>query len=185
MDNWNKELLIYKLIICGVLCIVAYGCIISSECESFIADANVHLKLEQGGGRGYKGTRLYLSRTDTFGSDYIQFNSTPVSAPIIYLMEPDTLYVVDCDSFHVTGAKSRQFEIKYINHIYPADLKFGDDSATYNAYMRTIKNIERIDSCLDSDANYCIQFGEDGLNFTVFNSERKAIINCSAIHWLF
>lgn len=180
-----ERLFYSRLITILALCILLHSCIISSECEGYVGEANIHLRLEHGGGRGYTGHRIYISKTDSFGADYIQFNSTEVNAPRIYYEEPDMLYVRDRDSFCVTDIKTRQFKIKYINHIFPADLKFGDDSATYNAYMRTIKNIERIDSCISSKADYEIDFYNDATSFSVFDAKGKHLLNCTTIHWLF
>lgn len=168
----------------GILLImIINSCIISSECKGNIEEAGLYLKLEHG--RGYEGHRIYISKTDSFGSDYIQFNSTEVTAPEIYYVEPDTLYVRDRDSFYVTDIKSLQFKIKHINHIYPPPLTMPCDSATYSNFRITMRNIEQIDSCLKSKADYKIYFYDYATCFSVFDSEKKLVLDCTTVHKLF
>ena len=136
-------------------------------------------------GRVYEGHLIYISKTDSFGSDYIQFNSTEVTAPEIYYVEPDTLYVRDRDSFYVTDIKSLQFKIKHINHIYPPPLTMPCDSATYSNFRITMRNIEHIDSAIMAKSSYNIGFGDNALYFVVFNKDRACILKQSTIHKLF
>ena len=183
--NNNQKIRYRSLTIVIVSILVANSCIISSECEGYIEESDLYLKLEHGSGRGFVGHRIYISKTDSFGLDYIQFNSTEVTAPEIYYVEPDTIYVIDRDSFYVTDIKSRQFKIEHINHIYPPPLTMPCDSATYCNFRTTMKKIERIDSAIMAKSSYNIGFGENGLNFYVFNKDGTCILKKSSIHQLF
>ena len=181
--NHNRTIRYGRSTIGILLIMIINSCIISSECKGNIEEAGLYLKLEHG--RGYEGHRIYISKTDSFGSDYIQFNSTEVTAPEIYYVEPDTLYVRDRDSFYVTDIKSLQFKIKHINHIYPPPLTMPCDSATYSNFRITMRNIEQIDSAIMAKSSYNIGFGDNALYFVVCNKDRACILKQATIHKLF
>lgn len=166
-----------------VLCLLVSSCIISSEGQGYVEDANLYLKLSFKG--DYEGGRIYISRSDTFGSDYIQFNYTQVTAPMLYYIEPDTIYVIDKDSFYVTDIKNKQFVVKYINHNYPPELTLDADSATFYGFLETMEKIEREDSIIESKQHYTIGFHDNANGFTVFNPSGEVITYVSLVHWLF
>ena len=59
------------------------------------------------------------------------------------------------------------------------------DSATYSNFRITMRNIEQIDSAIMAKSSYNIGFGENGLNFYVFNKDGTCILKKSSIHQLF
>lgn len=142
----------------------------------YIPEVNLHLKL--------RGDCIYFSKTDTFGSDYIDFNCTQVTAPDIYYVAPDTIYVVDKDSYYVNDINSEQFKIKYINHIYPPELTLDADSATFYGFLNDLKRIERDDSVLKAKPHYHITFHDNASGITVFDPNAKMILNQSAITFI-
>ena len=59
------------------------------------------------------------------------------------------------------------------------------DSATYSNFRITMRNIEQIDSCLKSKADYKIYFYDYATCFSVFDSEKKLVLDCTTVHKLF
>lgn len=166
---------IKRLTIIIILSIICISCIFLSEGEGYVDEANIYLKLAHES--NYDGCRIYISRSDKFGSDYIQFNYTQVTAPKIYFVEPDTLYVIDKDSFYITDLKNEQFVIKYINHIYP--------QIPSKNYKQNMERIAREDSIIKAKPHFSIDIGDNADILTVFNPESKIVLVINLVYWLF
>ena len=166
-----------------VLSLLVSSCIITSEEQGYVKDAKLYLKLSSKG--NYEGKRIYISRSDTFGSDYIQFKHTQVTAPTIYYVEPDTIYVIDKNSFYVTDIKSKQFIVKYVNQIYPPELTLEADSATFYGFLERIDELELERKNIKAKPHYSISFQDNANGFTVFSPSGKVIQSVSLEHWLF
>ena len=99
------------ILIILTLIILFKMCTIRDTYEVFIPEYNVHYKLERFGDYA----RLYVSHTDTFGADYIEFNHTPIFFPKFYYVDPDTLYFIDDGGWYFRSIKDQHFIIKKID----------------------------------------------------------------------
>lgn len=105
-----------------LLCIAMYiiGLFIDTSDKGFVSELNLHYKIDSSSydmddGRRIYQARLYFSRTDSFGSDYIDFHFTEVNYPQIYYIEPDTFYIIDRNSWYIQDIISKDFSIQYIS----------------------------------------------------------------------
>lgn len=118
--------------------------------------------------------RLYISKTDSLGSDYIDFRFTQVTCPEIYFVEPDTLFVIDKNNFYIRDIKSSHFVIEQINLISPEDL----DSTRYDHIVRSIKALEindSIRSAIKAKSNYYFSFGDNATEIFICDNNHKII----------
>ncbi len=139
-----------------------------------IGNGELFLKLERFGVN--KGARLYVSRSKNITSDYIDFNYTQITAPKIYFVSPDTIYMVDEDGFYIKQIKSKEVIIKYINHVYPEDLTLSIDSVAFCDYLREHERISEEDSILRAKSRYCIYFYDNASGIYVFDAEGQLVL---------
>lgn len=139
-------------------------------------ETQVHYKLERFGG----SARLYISRTDTFGSDYVEFNHTAIFFPEIYYVEPDTLYFIDDGSFYLRDVKFDRFVIKTIDKI--SFLGPGPPS-TKEDVMKIEKNAEQSDSirtAFNAKPHYKIRFTDYARGISIYNPQGEQTANKEA-----
>ena len=120
LNNFVRAIARHKglVFIVLLLTILFKICGIRDTYEVFIPEYNVHYKLERFGDYA----RLYISHTEKFGSDYIEFNHTPISFPKFYYVAPDTLYFIDDGGFYFRSMRDQHFIIKKIDLVRLPDL---------------------------------------------------------------
>lgn len=156
-------------IVCAIVFMLSLCCSPGSY-EVVEPETQVHYKLERFG----TYARLYLSYSDRFGSDYIEFNHTAISFPEIYFIEPDTLYFIDNSQFYFRHLNSDQFVIKQINLISSEDL----DSTRYDRIASAIKASEirdSIRSVIYAKPRYTIWFFDYATGIMILNPQKEVV----------
>lgn len=105
-----------------ILLLLLFACCQSTK-DGYVPELDIHYRkksmkndnyIPDDGRRIFRG-KLFFSRTDTFETDYIDFNFTPVDCPKIYFVEPDTFYIIDRYG-EINEIQNKEFKIVYVNH---------------------------------------------------------------------
>lgn len=137
----------------------------------YIQETNTYYKLEQVN----DNARLYISRTDTFGSDYVEFHYTPATFPEFYFVAPDTLIFIDDNGFYGRDVKSDQFIIEQMDRRSSPGL--GPDS-NYDDYLIMIEADrirDSINTVLQARPHYSIRIHDYATGITIFNPQKEKI----------
>lgn len=136
------------------------------------SETKLHYKLDRVG----DNARLYISHTDTFGTDFVEFYHTTVCFPEFYYVNPDTLYIVDKNGFFIRSFKSSQFDIEVINLVSPT---------TFVPGVTTLEELEkseeismenkRIRADVQEKSKYIIRISDYASGITIYNAQNEVI----------
>lgn len=164
----------YKIviIISSFLTILFMLCRGPQSFEVFIKDTNVYFKLERFG----TYARLYISHSDKFGEDYVEFSHTAIMFPEFYYVDLDTLYFVDTDDWYCRSIKSNQFVIKKINLLNPPEIIVGVTTVDeYEKGESASRETQRVLTSIQERSTNSIRISDYASGITVYNSNNEVV----------
>ena len=159
-----------------VIILLIYLLVKSCNPDTFEAvepETQVHYQLKRFG----TYARLYISRTDTFGSDYIEFNHTAIFFPEIYYVEPDTLYFIDKGSFYLRDVECDRFVIKTIDKISSPGIGPGSTREDVLKLKREAEQSDSIRKVFKAKPHYKIRIVDYATGFVIYNPEGEETVS--------
>lgn len=141
-------------------------------------ETQVHYKLERFG----TYARLYISRTDTFGFDYVEFNHTAIFFPEIYYVEPDTLYFIDRGSTYRRDVKCDRFVIKTIDKIFFRGLGPGSTKEDVIKLKKADEQSDSIRTVFNAKPHYKIRFTDRARGISIYNPQGEQTAKKEALY---
>ena len=138
-----------------------------SSYKVYESETKLHYKLDRVG----DNARLYISHTDTFGTDFVEFYHTAVYFPEFYYINPDTLYIVDKNGFFIRSTKSSQFDIEVINLVSPRVTTLEELGKSEEISMENI----RIRAEIQEKAKYIIRISDYASGITIYNAQNEVL----------
>lgn len=157
----------FKIITAGAVVALISSCSHKKSDIAYIPELEMYFRIEKSFLRNtlneYPRTRLYISKSDTLWSDYIDFRNVQVGNPSIYYVPEDGFYVEDCDGFHQMEICKQQFNIHYVNLKY----KYSPECELNFNEFSDLREAQR--SVYMDKPHYSIYFGDNATGIYIFN----------------
>ena len=143
----------------------------TSSYEIIDPENGIHYKLTKRDG----SARLYISHTDSFGPDFVDFRYKGIALPELYYVEPDTIYIIDENSNYVRDINARHFVIKHVDLLYPQLAHPDSGAIQFKNYLDSLDAVSAERAIIRAKPHYTIDIMENANGISVFNPQGELI----------